>query len=336
MQSATNNSLPSISMALVGCGMWGRNIARNLGELGLLTAVSDQNPDNADSFASAFNVPSATLAQILADNSISAIVIPSPAQSHCQIACAGLEAGKHVYIEKPMAMSLDEARQIETAAKQAKKQVMIGHLIRYHPGFITLAEQVEQGIVGEIYHIQANRLAMGRIRDTESVLLDLCPHDLSLILSIMKQQPAHLVCHGISHITAGIADSVTTSMQFSSGVTAQMQTSWIHPTKEHKFTVTGSTGSIVFDDTRPWHEKLCVYEDSIINNDGVFSIERAPPRYIALQEDEPLKREMQSFAASCAGNIPAPTSLAEGLAVQQTLETMMTDYIDISSARKNG
>ncbi|MGB0755042.1 MAG: Gfo/Idh/MocA family protein [Candidatus Puniceispirillaceae bacterium] len=336
MQSAPKDSLPSISMALVGCGMWGRNIARNLGELNLLAGVCDTDSDNANSFAAAFNVPAYRLEEILADDAISALAITSPAQSHCQIACAALEAGKHVYIEKPMAMSLDEARQIETAALQAEKQVMIGHLIRYHPGFIALADQLEKGIIGEIYHIQANRLAMGRIRDTESVLLDLCPHDLSLILSIMKQQPAYLACHGISHITAGIADSVTTSMRFSSGITAQMQTSWIHPVKEHKFTVTGSKGSIVFDDTRPWHEKLCVYSDNITSDNGVFSIERAPAYYIELEEDEPLKCEMRAFATSCASSIPAPTGLAEGLAVQQTLETMMTHYIDISSAGRNG
>ena len=192
-----------------------------------------------------------------------------------------------------------------------KNEVMIGHLIRYHPGFIALADQLEKGIIGEIYHIQANRLAMGRFRDTESVLLDLCPHDLSLILSIMKQQPAYLACHGISHITAGIADSVTTSMRFFIWYHCPDADKLIHPVKEHKFTVTGSKGSIVFDDTRPWHEKLCVYSDNITSDNGVFSIERAPA-YYELEEDEPLKCEMRAFATSCASNIPAPTGLAEG------------------------
>jgi len=321
----------SVHMALVGCGMWGRNIARNLSEMGLLRFVCDSNTENATRFASEFNAQTGTLDQILADEEISALVITSPATTHCKIACDALDAGKHVYIEKPMAMSLDEAGLIEMAAKQAKKQVMIGHLIRYHPAFQRLQQLVEQGAVGEIYHLQANRLAMGRIRKSESVLMDLCPHDLSLILAMMKQQPSHLICSGVSHITAGIADHVTTSMRFSDGITAQMQTSWIHPTKEHKFTVTGSKGSIVFDDTQGWDQKLCLYQDSFITEHEMVSINRMPAQYIAIEPSEPLRLEMQAFAKSCTTNSPAPTDLTEGLAVQKTLQTMIDHYQDISA-----
>lgn len=323
----------AINMALVGCGMWGRNIARNLSEMGLLGVVCDVNPDMAAAFASEFNAEHATLDQILADDAISALVITSPARTHCKIACDGLAAGKHVYIEKPMVMSLDEADMIKAAAIKADRQIMVGHLIQYHPAFQRLQQMVNDGAIGKLYHIQANRLAMGRIRNTESVLMDLCPHDLSLILSLMKQQPLQIICHGISHITAGIADHVTTAMQFSDGITAQMQTSWMHPTKEHKFTVTGSKGSIVFDDTAGWDQKLCLYQDIINTEREMFSIDRKPAHYIALEPAEPLRLEMQAFAACCADNRPAPTDLAEGLRVQQTLQIMIDNYRDISAQK---
>ena len=249
-------------------------------------------------------------------------MIATDATTHCQIATTALQAGKHVFIEKPMAMSLAEATTIQRQADNHNKQVMIGHLIRYHPAFQALEAEVKQGRIGAIRHIQANRLAMGRIRSTESVLHDLCPHDLSLILALTENEPHRIVCHGLSHMTAGLADFLSTSLIFECNVTASMHTSWLSPIKEHRLTVTGKTGSLVFDDTKPWAEKLCLYRDHIEQDGAYFAIERRAPEFITVRQDEPLKSEVSTFISTCQSGRPAPTNAAEGVRVQSVLEQM--------------
>ena len=164
-----------------------------------------------------------------------------------------------------MALHLEEAEKIARTAQQHKSS-NIGHLIRYHSAFQTLKRQVDR-LIGDIRHIQANRLAMGRIRSSESVLFDLCPHDISLILALTnRKMPEQVNCHTFSHIAENIADIATTSMRFSNTLSAQMQTGWIHPVKEHKLSVTGEKGTLIFDDTLGWENKLIYYQDDITRN----------------------------------------------------------------------
>ena len=165
-------------IGLVGCGMWGRNLARNLAQLKVLAAVTDHHDNNAAEFATQFNSKKCDFDAILADPSIDGVVIATPAPSHDKLAVNALQAGKHVYVEKPLSLSLVGASSIANAAEKAGRQVMVGHLIRYHAAFCELQAQVSAGTIGRLRHIQANRLAMGRIRVTESVLFDLCPHEL--------------------------------------------------------------------------------------------------------------------------------------------------------------
>ena len=309
-------------IAVIGCGMWGRNIIRNAAELGALAAVIDIDKARASYFANQFDCDALSLQDALQRDDISGLMIATDATTHCQIATTALQAGKHVFIEKPMAMSLAEATTIQKQADSHNKQVMIGHLIRYHPAFQALQAEVKQDRIGTIRHIQANRLAMGRIRSTESVLHDLCPHDLSLILALTENEPHKIFCHGLSHITAGLADFLSTSLIFEGNVTASMHTSWLSPIKEHRLTVTGKTGSLVFDDTRPWAEKLCVYRDHIEQDGTYFAIERRAPEFITVRQDEPLKSEVSTFISTCQSGRPAPTNAAEGVRIQSVLEQM--------------
>ena len=136
---------------------------------------------------------------------------------------------------------------------------MVGHLIRYHAAFIELQAQVGAGAIGTLRHIQANRLAMGRIRNTESVLFDLCPHDLSLIQALTGSEPTKVSCAGASHVTPGVVDTLATMLGFAGGVSATLQTCWISPYKEHRLTVSGTTGSLVFDDTKRGRKSWCCF-----------------------------------------------------------------------------
>lgn len=317
-------------IALLGCGMWGRNIARNLSTLGALHAVCDSNQDRAANFAEQFDSASLSFDEILADKAIRGVMLATNANTHKDLAIKALDAGKHVYIEKPMALTLDDAKAIHSTATQTGLHVMVGHLIRYHSAFITLQEQIKSGAIGKVKHIQANRLAMGRIRNTESVLFDLCPHDLSLILALAGGLPQTVICHGVSHITKGVVDILSTGLGFTGGLSANMQTSWISPYKEHRLTVTGETGSLVFDDTKPHNEKLTLYQDSITQSDTLFTIERASPLALPVPETEPLKNEVSAFIALCDDGVIPPTNSQEALQVQIVLEEMQQKLRDVN------
>lgn len=299
--------------------MWGRNIARNAASIGVLAAVCDSDPARAADFAGHFDCVAASWNDILADPAIDGLLIAASAAAHEELAISALAAGKHIYVEKPLALGLAAAKRMIKAAEKAKRQIMVGHLIRYHPAFIELCRQLEAGAIGQLRHIQANRLAMGRIRASESVLYDLCPHDLSLILAITGTLPQKASCFAASHITPGVADLLFAGLGFERGVTAAIHTSWISPYKEHRLTVTGSAGALVFDDTRPWPEKLTLFQDNISKSGDLFVIERASPVALPVAESEPLRDEITAFAQCCATGAPPPTDASEALRVQQVL-----------------
>ncbi|MEE3091652.1 MAG: Gfo/Idh/MocA family oxidoreductase, partial [Pseudomonadota bacterium] len=187
-------------IGLIGCGMWGRNLARNLAALGVLAGVADRYPDRAGDFAGEFGTSHVPVDELLAGHDLDGVVIASAAPTHAELACRALECGLHAYVEKPFALTLVEADRIAAAAAKAGRQLMVGHLIRYHDAFRELESQIEAGVIGEVRHVTANRLAMGRIRANESVIHDLCPHDVSLILAIMGGMPERVGCSGASHV----------------------------------------------------------------------------------------------------------------------------------------
>ena len=311
-----------INIAVIGCGVWGKNIARNASELGVLAAICDYNKQLAASFSKQFSCPSSTFEQILQNDNISGVVIATNAHSHENLGCKALEAGKHVFIEKPLALTMESALLIKQAALQANKQVMVGHLLQYHPAYIELKRQVNSDAIGKLLHIQANRLAMGRIRKSESAIYDLCPHDLSLMLGLTKNMPLLVNCKSISHVTDNGGDIIFTSFKFPGDVTAIMHTSWYSPYKEHRLVVTGTKGSIVFDDTKTSKHKLTLYEDKLLHQRDVINIVRAEPAFLPFEESEPLKNEISAFIEICETNMPAITDLEEALRVQRIMAEM--------------
>ncbi|MEX0503368.1 Gfo/Idh/MocA family protein [Alphaproteobacteria bacterium LSUCC0719] len=319
-------------IGVIGCGMWGRNLARNLAQLGVLGAVADLVPSHAERFAAEFDVPAVDVAALIGGGELDGIVISTAAPTHRDLACAALAAGLHVFVEKPLALDLDDAKAIADAARAAGRQVMVGHLIRYHDAFIALQDQLAAGLIGSIRHVSANRLAMGRIRATESVIYDLCPHDLSLILALMGEPPRQVSSHGASHVTAGLPDMVSTFLGFSGQRSASMTTGWMCPYKEHRLTVTGETGSLVFDDTLPWAEKLTFYRDDITPDGANFAIARSAPVHLPVPESEPLKQEMRAFISCCETGTAPPTDIVDGLAVQHVLQAIEANFIECATA----
>ncbi len=314
----------SPQILLVGCGQWGRNIARNLSALGALYGVADQNPAAASAFADEFNSRVIPLNDGFLDAAIDGVAITASAAAHADLAERFLHLGKATYIEKPLALSLADAARIQAAANSSGGLVMVGHLLRYHRGFQAMLSLVQDGAIGGLRHITAHRLAAGRIRASESVIYDLCPHDLSMIAALVDYAAVERVdAHGVSHITQGITDSVTAQIAFSGGVAASLQASWFHPIKHHQLCVIGCDGALVFDDTAAWPDKLKRYGFSVdkptlaIADNTVFDI--------ALDAGEPLRDEMQHFLDSISSGDAPLTGLSDGLYVQGLLSAIEGD-----------
>jgi UDP-2-acetamido-3-amino-2,3-dideoxy-glucuronate N-acetyltransferase len=153
---------------------------------------------------------------------------------------------------------------------------------------------------------------------------------LSLILALTGIEPQMVSCAGASQVTRGVVDTLSTVLGFENGISATMQTSWMSPYKEHRLTVSGTAGSIVFDDTKPWPEKLVLFQDNIRPDGGNFIIERASPVALPVAEAEPLKDEMRVFVESCTSGTSTPSNIDEALAVQRTLETMQSVLVDMT------
>ena len=305
--------------------MWGRNIARNLHHLGVLAAVSDLSAEAASRFADEFDTTALSLEEILARADINGVCIVTAAPSHARLAIDAFAAGKAVYVEKPLALTVEDAKAMIKAAENAQKPLMVGHLIRHHKGFQELCTQVRSGAIGGLRHLRLSRIAPGRIRDSESVLFDLCPHDLALVAALTDQAyPTRVQCHGFSHITPDIHDSITAQLDFANGMTASIQANWINPVKIHNLTVIGETGAFVFDDTKAWAEKLTQFTFNVTKDNGVINLERDQGVAIPLDEAEPLKEEMQNFIDAITTGQPPLTDGSEALYVQQIMAEMQS------------
>ncbi len=311
-----------MKLAVVGCGYWGKNLARNFAELGVLSAIVDANPDTAQTHADMHGVVPLNFEQALADDSIEAIAIAAPAELHKDLTIQGLAAGKHVYVEKPLALSVTDGEDMCKAADEAGKILMVGHLLQYHPVFAHLREMVKAGELGKLRYVYSHRLSMGKFRLEEDAFWSLAPHDISMILSLFGQEPNEVRGGGLDFITPGIADESRIDMIFPAGGRAHVFASWLHPFKEQRLVVVGEKAMAVFDDTVPWQEKLALYKHKIDMSDPVPAPVKADVDYIKVPEGEPLKSECQHFI-ECVENGTTPlTDGQEALAVLRVMASV--------------
>jgi len=307
------------NIAVIGCGHWGRNLIRNFSELGALAAVCDPNDTLANTYAERYKVGNLSFTTIINDPSITGIVIAVPAPLHASMAIEAINSGKHVYVEKPLAMNKLEAEDMIFAAKQKGVQLMVGHLLQYHPIFIRVRELVGSGELGPLDYIYSNRLSFGKVRSEEDVIWSFAPHDISMILSLTGQDPELVRAESSQILGVNIADSATIHMEFTSNVKAHISVSWLHPYKEQKLVVIGRNAMIVFDDTREWNEKLALYRH-IVDCSGDFPLlEKAEVEYLEVPQSEPLKNECQHFFDVVRDNFKPLTDGNEGLSVLKVL-----------------
>jgi UDP-2-acetamido-3-amino-2,3-dideoxy-glucuronate N-acetyltransferase len=315
-------------VAVSGCGYWGKNLVRVFDELGALRAVHDPDPVAEAAITEAHRVPARAWNDVLADGQIDGVAIAAPAACHGALTREALSAGKHVFIEKPLSLSVEEAEQLCELADHAGRALMVGHLLQYHPAFRRLLELVNGGALGRVQYVYSNRLNLGRFRHEENILWSFAPHDISMILSIVGAEPAQVDAVGRSFLQQRVADVTTTHLGFPGGEQAHVFVSWLHPFKEQKLVVVGDRGMAVFDDGQPWDAKLGLYEHRVEWETGLPEPVRAEARPVAVKPGEPLEAELRHFLECVVTGTRPRTDGREGLrvlrvlhAAEQSLET---------------
>ena len=307
------------NVAVVGCGHWGKNLVRNFSELGALAAVCDPDDDLAKSYAEKYNVGNLSFTAIINDPAIEGVVLAVPAPLHASMAIEVMNSGKHVYVEKPLGMNKVEAEDMISASKKNGVQLMVGHLLQYHPVFRAVRGLVESGELGALSYIYSNRLSFGKVRAEEDVIWSFAPHDISMILSLTGEEPELVRTESSSILQANIADTATVHMEFNSALKAHVSVSWLHPYKEQKLVVVGKKAMAVFDDTKPWGEKLALYRHVVRSSGSLPSLEKAEVEYVEVSQSEPLRNECQHFVDVVSGDITPLTNGKEGLGVLNVL-----------------
>jgi UDP-2-acetamido-3-amino-2,3-dideoxy-glucuronate N-acetyltransferase len=307
------------NIAVVGCGHWGKNLVRNFSELGALFSICDPSSKIVDQYASLYNVKKSSFTEIINDPNIKGIVLAVPAYLHASMAIEAMNKNKHVFVEKPLAMNEVEAEAMIETAKKNKVRLMVGHLLQYHPIFKMIKEYVGEGKIGQINYIYSNRLSFGKVRTNEDIIWSFAPHDISMILSLIGQEPEYVSTNATSILQKNIADIAIIHMKFKSGLKSHISVSWLHPHKEHKLVVVGQSAMLVFDDAKPWHEKLALYPYEVVSSKKLINLQNFNVQYAKVTEEEPLKNECQHFLDVVEKDIQPLTDGAEGLRVIKVL-----------------
>jgi predicted dehydrogenase len=327
-------------IGVVGLGYWGPNLARNFDRLpdAELTWLCDESPEALERYGRAF--PSAhvtsSFGELLADRSLEAIVLATPVATHAELARLVLEAGKHCFVEKPLARSVEEAERVVDAARAAGRILMVGHLLEYHPGVERLSGLIESGELGDVRYIYSNRLNLGQLRRDENALWSLGAHDVSVILRLAAEEPYECRAVGESYVNEGVEDVVFCYLRFPSGLAAHMHLSWLDPHKERRFTVVGSRRMATFDDME-LERKLTVYDkgfdedyasygEYIARSGDIFS-----PR---VPNEEPLRIECRHFLECVRNGIEPRSGSESGLRVVRVLEALQASLRESTRAAR--
>jgi len=309
-------------IVLVGHGYWGQNIARNLHELDRLHGICDIREDRLK--AAEERYPEAHLfhafSDVLSDETVAGVAIASPAASHAALALQAMEAGKEVFVEKPLALTYSDGLRMVDAAQTFRRILMVGHLLEYHPAMLKLEELVRNGELGKLQYIYSCRLNLGKFRREENILWSFAPHDIAIILRLVGAQPIEVIATGGAYLHPNVADTTVTYLHFDNGLRAHIFVSWLHPYKEQRLVVIGSKKMAVFDDRAAPGEKLVVYDKGAdwVNNVPVPRQGDGVP--IVYEHAEPLRREMQHFIRCMETRQQPKTDGRSGLRVLQVLQ----------------
>ncbi|MGA7409824.1 MAG: Gfo/Idh/MocA family oxidoreductase, partial [Bryobacteraceae bacterium] len=257
--------------------------------------------------------------ELLRDSEVDAVALATPAEQHASMAIAALRAGKDVFVEKPMALTLESGQEILEASSATRRLVMVGHLLLYHPAIEAIQQLLGSGELGRLEYIYSNRLSMGKIRSEENAWWSFAPHDISVILRLVGHSPVQVSATGGAYLQPNIADVTVSDLLFNHGTRAHIFVSWLHPYKEQRLVVIGSKKTVVFEETRPT-AKLLVYDNRIARIGDRLEAAQSQPSVQQYSTEEPLRLECQHFA-DCVRTRQSPRTPAEdGLRVLEVLQ----------------
>jgi len=312
------------NMAVVGAEYWGKNLVRNFSQLGVLKTVCETEPRTCEQIAKEYPDAAITgnFVSVLEDEDILGVAIAAPAVQHFQLAKDALLAGKHVFVDMPLALTYEEGEVLVCLAAVCGRILFVGHILNYHPAVIRLKEMVREGSIGRIQYVYSRQLNLGRICHEENLFRSFAHNDLSVILGLVDEEPVYVDSVGSNFLRAGIAYVTMTNLRFPSGISAHVFVSWLNPFKERRLVVVGSNGMFVFDDMLPSYEKLVFYPHTINWKNGSPTPVGAECQPIDLSQgwEEPLRAECRAFLSSMETGRPPVTSGAEGLKVLKIME----------------
>ena len=328
-----------INIAIVGCGYWGPNLIRNFSSLAESKVLKgcDVDAQRLKHIKDLYSDIETTTNydDLINDTNIDAIAIATPVHTHFTLARKSLEAGKHTFIEKPMAASSSECRELIELAQKKNLTLMVGHTFIFTPAVRKIKEIIDSGDLGDIYYINSQRLNLGLFQKDINVAWDLAPHDISIILYILNQVPVSVNCQGKANVYPGIEDIINMTIKFSAGGFATIQSSWLDPNKIRKMTFVGNKKMLVYDDTEPL-EKIKIYDKRVerppyYDSFGEFqhSYHYGDMYSPYLKQNEPLRMECQHFIDCIMNDKNCESSGSEGMKVVQILEAS-------SESLKNG
>ncbi len=328
-----------VTIGVVGLGYWGPNLARNFDALAgaQLRWCCDASAEVRERYAAQYPQTrfTAELEDLLADPELDAIVLATPVPTHAQLATRVLEAGKHCFVEKPLAQSAADAEQAVAAAQRADRVLMVGHLLEYHPAVAKLKEIADSGELGAIHYIYSNRLNLGQLRADENALWSLGAHDISVILRLAGEEPHEVSARGESYMRDGVEDVVFAFLRFPSGLAAHLHLSWLDPHKERRFTVVGAKKMATFDDM-DLERKITVYDkgfDESSDSYGEYITRTGDIWSPRIANAEPLRLEAAHFV-DCIREGRTPVSDgASGLRVVRVLESLQRE---LEASRRAG
>ena len=312
-------------VAVIGCGYWGKNLVRNFSALGALAMVCDPTPTGqatARALAAQAEVVSSLEAALR--TSVAGVVIATPAETHYDLAKQALEAGKDVFVEKPLALTYEQGAHLVHLAETYERILMVGHVLEYHPAILRLYALIHQGVLGKVHYIYSNRVSLGKVRREENILWSFAPHDVAVILRLMDSLPFQVAAYGGSYVQPNIADVTVTQLLFDNGVRAHIHVSWLHPFKEQRLVVVGSRQMASFDDVA---KRLVLYDQRVELQEGEPVPVQGPGEEVPFASDEPLRLECQAFLEAIAARRPPVTDGPSGLRVLKVLQAAQRSLV---------
>ncbi|MBC5805435.1 MAG: oxidoreductase [Candidatus Eremiobacter antarcticus] len=324
----------AIRIGVVGAGYWGPNLIRNCRELGVLHSVCDANPAALQAVRDQY--PEVATTQSFDDllgSSVDAVVIATPAQLHSSMTLAALAAGLHVFVEKPLALTVADGETVAAAAERAGLQVFVGHVLLYHPAVKRMRSLIDEGAIGDVWHVRSRRLSLGKLRAHENVWWSFAPHDVALVLALMKSEP--LAAHG-AHAhgrPSGTADLTYADFHFSGERSAHIEVCWLDPQKTARLDVFGSRGVATLEDSRAGSVLTITKCGPRTDQGHELEVWREDPLRVDVPAGEPLKAELLAFLAAIDQGHNAETDAREGLAVLRALAMVDAEKPAASAGR---